>query len=41
MKFKASDTKLLANLNLGDKVNFRAIMIGPQPTITQISLAKK
>jgi Cu/Ag efflux protein CusF len=41
MIFKASDIKLLANLNPGDKVNFRAIMIGPQPTITQISLAKK
>jgi Cu/Ag efflux protein CusF len=41
MIFKASDIKLFANLNPGDKVNFRAIMIGPQPTITQISLAKK
>ena len=41
MLFKASDTKLLANLKPGDKVNFRATMVGQQPTVTQISLAKK
>jgi Cu/Ag efflux protein CusF len=41
MLFKASDTTLLANLKPGDKVNFRATMVGQQPTVTQISLAKK
>ena len=41
MLFKASDTKLLAALKPGDKVNFRATMVGQQPTVTQISLAKK
>jgi Cu(I)/Ag(I) efflux system protein CusF len=41
MSFKASGTKLLANLKPGHKVNFRATMVGQQPTVTQISLAKK
>lgn len=41
MMFKASDTKLLANLKPGDKVTFRATMVGQQPTVTQISFAKK
>jgi Cu/Ag efflux protein CusF len=41
MMFKASDTRLLANLKPGDKVNFRASIVGQQPTITQVSLAKK
>jgi Cu/Ag efflux protein CusF len=41
MMFKASDTKLLASLKPGDKVNFRATMVGQQPTVTQISLVKK
>lgn len=41
MMFKASDAKLLANLKPGDKVNFRATIVGQQPTVTQISLAKK
>jgi len=41
MMFKASDAKLLANLKPGDKVSFRAAMVGQQPTVTQISLAKK
>ena len=41
MIFKASDTKLLANLKPGDSVNFRATMVGQRPTVTQISLAKK
>lgn len=41
MLFKASDTKLLAALKPGDKVNFRATMVGQQPTVTQITLAKK
>ena len=41
MLFKASDTKLLTALKPGDKVNFRATMVGQQPTVTQISLAKK
>ena len=41
MLFKASDAKLLTNLKPGDKVNFRATMVGQQPTVTQISLAKK
>ena len=41
MLFKASDSKLLANLKPGDKVTFRAAMVGQQPTVTQISLAKK
>ena len=38
MMLKAADTKLLANLKPGDKVNFRATMVGQQPTV---SLAKK
>jgi len=41
MMFKASDSALLANLNPGDKVTFRATMVGQQPTVTQISLAKQ
>ena len=41
MMFKASDTRLLADLKPGDKVNFRATIVGQQPTITQISLATK
>ena len=41
MMFKASDTKLLANLKPGDKVAFRATMVGQQPTVTQISLASR
>ena len=41
MMFKASEVMLLADLKLGDKVDFRATMVGRQPTVTQISLAKK
>lgn len=41
MMFKASDIKLLADLKPGDRVSFRATMVGQQPTVTQISLAKK
>jgi Cu/Ag efflux protein CusF len=41
MMFKASDTKLLTGLKPGDRVNFCATMVGQQPTITQIRLAKK
>lgn len=41
MLFKATDTKLLASLKPGDKVNFRATIVGQQPTVTQIGLAKK
>jgi len=41
MIFKASDAELLTNLKPGDKVDFRATMVGQQPTLTHISLAKK
>ena len=41
MIFKASDTSLIARLNAGDKVKFRAAMVGQQPTITEIKLATK
>lgn len=41
MLFKASDTSLLGALKPGDKVNFRAAMVGQLPTVTQISIAKK
>ena len=41
MMFKASDTKMLANLKPGDKVNFRASIIGQQPTVTQVSLVSR
>lgn len=41
MMFKASDTKLLANLKPGDKVNFRATLVGQQLTVTQIGRATK
>jgi Cu/Ag efflux protein CusF len=41
MVFKAADANLLANLKPGDKVSFRATMVGQQPTVTQISLAKR
>lgn len=41
MLFKASDTTMLAALKPGDKVKFRATMVGQQPTVTQITLAKK
>lgn len=41
MLFKASDAELLAALKPGDKVNFRATMVGQQPKVAQISLAKK
>ena len=41
MMFKASDAKLLANMKPSDKVDFRATMVGQQPTVTQINLAKK
>lgn len=41
MMFKASDSRLLASLRPGDKVSFRATIVGQQPTVTQISLAKQ
>ncbi len=41
MMFKASDAKLLASLKPGDKVDFRATMIGQQLTVTQIRRAMK
>ena len=41
MMFKARDAMLLANLKPGDKVNFRATMVGQQLTVTQIRLATK
>lgn len=40
MVFKAADANLLANLKPGDKVRFRATMVGQQPTVTQLSIAK-
>jgi Cu/Ag efflux protein CusF len=41
MMFKASDTKQLANLKPGDKVDFRATTVGGQLTVTQIRPARK
>ena len=41
MRFKAGDARLLANLKPGDKVNFRATMVGQQPTVMQITRAEK
>lgn len=41
MRFKAGDARLLANLKPGDKVNFRATIVGQQPTVMQITRAEK
>lgn len=41
MMFKASDGKLLSSLKPGVRVNFRATMVGQQPTITQINRATR
>lgn len=39
MVFKARDAQQLARLKVGDKVTFRAGMVGTQPTIKDIKLA--
>jgi Cu/Ag efflux protein CusF len=41
MMFKARDAALLSSVKPGDKVKFRAAMLGPQPMITDIKLATK
>lgn len=41
MVFKARDAQQLARLRVGDKVTFRAGMVGTQPTIKDIKLAGK
>jgi Cu/Ag efflux protein CusF len=41
MLFKAGDARLLAKLKPGDKVNFRATMVGQHPTVIKISRAEK
>jgi Cu/Ag efflux protein CusF len=40
MVFKA-DTSLIGRLKAGDRVRFRAAMLGQQPAITEIKLANK
>ena len=41
MVFKAHDANQIARFKVGDKVAFRAGMVGQQPTITEIKLASK
>jgi len=41
MVFKARDAGVLANVKAGDKVKFRAAMLGRQPTVTEIKVASK
>jgi Cu(I)/Ag(I) efflux system periplasmic protein CusF len=41
MVFKAGDAKSIANLKPGDKVEFRAVIAGDRPTLTQIRPAGK
>lgn len=41
MVFKAQDAQQIARLRVGDKVTFRAGMVGAQPTIKDIKLASK
>ena len=41
MVFKARDAGVIANIKPGDKVKFRAAMLGQQPTVTEIKLAGK
>ena len=41
MVFKAHDAQQIARLKVGDKVAFRAGMVGTQPTIKDIKLASK
>lgn len=41
MVFKADDAKSIARLKPGDKVRFRVKVVGDQPTLTRIELAKK
>jgi Cu(I)/Ag(I) efflux system periplasmic protein CusF len=41
MIFKATDTSRISKLNAGDKVKFRAAMVGQRPTVTEIKLATK
>ncbi len=41
MMFKARDGGVLAAVKPGDKVKFRAAMLGQQPTVTEIKLANK
>ena len=41
MVFTARDVQQIARLRVGDKVTFRAGMVGAQPTIKDIKLASK
>jgi Cu/Ag efflux protein CusF len=41
MVFKAANAKAIAGLKPGDKVRFRAKVVGEQPTVTEVRLAKK
>lgn len=41
MVFKAPDAGLITRFKVGDKVSFRAGMVGQQPTIKEINLAGK
>ncbi len=41
MMFKAKDPAAIAKLKPGDRVRFRAVMVGRRPTITEIRIAPK
>lgn len=41
MVFKAGDAKSIADLKPGDKIEFRAVIAGDRPTLTDIRPARK
>lgn len=41
MMFGAADPSLIASLSAGDKVRFRAAMVGRRPTVVDIKPASK
>ena len=41
MLFKAANPKVIANAKPGDKVKFRVAMVGEQPTVTRLTMARK
>jgi len=41
MVFKAGDAKSIADLKPGDKVEFRVVIAGDRPTLTEIKPARK
>lgn len=41
MVFKAGDPKSIADLKPGDKIEFRAVVAGDRPTVTEIRPARK